>query len=210
MNNYKKLVCKYNKLLEEYSLVKWTSWNVSIRVNDKILIKPSWILFSELKYEDISVVDLNTEKLIEWKKFSTDTYAHLLIYKENTNIYSIVHTHSNYATAFAACNKNIPVYLTSMADEFWDEIKCSNYAEIWWKDIWKEVIRLSWKTGVVLLKSHWIFTIWKNIDEAFKKAVMVEDIAKTTFLAIQIWNPIELTREQIEKNNYRYNNSYWQ
>lgn len=210
MSYYKELCCEYNKKLEEYNLVKLTSWNVSIRVNDKIFIKPSWIPFSNLNPNDISVIELKTKKLVEWKKPSTDTDSHILVYNENADIWSVVHTHSNYATAFAACNKNIPVWLTAMADEFWDEIKCSNYAEIWWEEIGKEVIRLAKKTWAVLLKNHWVFTIWKDVNESFKKAVILEDIAKTTFLALQLWWLNKLSKKEIENNNHRYQNDYWQ
>lgn len=206
----KKKVCIYNKMLLDNNLVSYTSWNVSFRYNEKIYIKPSWVLFEKLKPSLISVVNINTLDLLSWLKPSTDLLSHIYIYKNNSNINSIVHTHSNYATSFAVCGKNIPLCLTSIADEFWEEIKCSWFAEIWWEDIWKEVIRLAWKSWVILLQNHWVFAIWKDLDSAIKKAIMVEDIAKTVFLAKNLWEIIILNDDIVNNCYFRYKNNYWQ
>ena len=112
-------VCKFNKLLLESNLVTWTSGNVSGADSKGYLyIKPSGVLFPDLEPEDISIVSIDYGTHIEGKKPSTDTDSHRIIYKNKPEIKSIVHTHSTFATAFAACGKNIPVYLTAMADEF--------------------------------------------------------------------------------------------
>ena len=97
-----------------------------------------------------------------------------------------------------------------MADEFGEEIPCSGYAEIGGKEIGEEVCKYADPTGIVLLRNHGVFTIGKDAKSAMKKAVMVEDIAKTTYYALKLRNPIELTEKQIKNCYERYQNTYGQ
>ena len=201
---------KYNEMLMELGLVSWTSGNVSISDGKNLYIKPSGILFKDVNYNNIATVNIETGKHTRGLKPSTDTESHRVIYKNKPEIKCVIHTHSTFATAFAACGKNIPVYLTAMADEFGEEIPCSGYAEIGGKEIGEEVCKYADPTGIVLLRNHGVFTIGKDAKSAMKKAVMVEDIAKTTYYALKLRNPIELTEEQIKNCYDRYQNTYGQ
>ena len=210
-NKMKNLVCQFNKLLLESNLVTWTSGNVSVADNEGYLyIKPSGILFPDLVPEDIAVVSINNGTHIDGKKPSTDTDSHRIIYKNKPEIKSVVHTHSTFATAFAACGRDIPVFLTAMADEFGELVKCSGYAEIGGEEIGYEVCKYVDSTGIVLLRNHGVFTVGKTVESAFKKAIMIEDIAKTTYYALTFGLPIELTKEQIKNCYDRYQNTYGQ
>ena len=201
---------KYNEMLMELGLVSWTSGNVSISDGKNLYIKPSGILFKDVNYNNIATVNIETGKHTRGLKPSTDTESHRVIYKNKPEIKCVIHTHSTFATAFAACGKNIPVYLTAMADEFGEEIPCSGYAEIGGKEIGEEVCKYADPTGIVLLRNHGVFTIGKDAKSAMKKAVMVEDIAKTTYYALKLRNPIELTEKQIKNCYERYQNTYGQ
>ena len=201
---------KYNKMLMELGLVSWTSGNVSISDGKNLYIKPSGILFKDVNYNNIATVNIETGKHTRGLKPSTDTESHRVIYKNKPEIKCVIHTHSTFATAFAACGKNIPVYLTAMADEFGEEIPCSGYAEIGGEEIGKEVCKYADPTGIVLLRNHGVFTIGTSAKSAMKKAVMVEDIAKTTYYALKLRNPIELTEKQIKNCYERYQNTYGQ
>ena len=132
---------KYNEMLMELGLVSWTSGNVSISDGKNLYIKPSGILFKDVNYNNIATVNIETGEHFRGLKPSTDTESHRVIYKNKPEIKCVIHTHSTFATAFAACGKNIPVYLTAMADEFGEEIPCSGYAEIGGEEIGEEVCK---------------------------------------------------------------------
>ena len=200
----------YNRLLGDLGLVSWTSGNVSVSDGKNLHIKPSGVLFDKVSASNIASVVIETGEHFRGLKPSTDTESHRIIYKNKPEIRAVVHTHSTFATAFAACGKNIPVYLTAMADEFGEEIPCSGYAEIGGTEIGEEVCKYADPTGIVLLRNHGVFTIGKDSESAMKKAVMVEDIAKTTYYALKLGNPIELTEEQIKNCYDRYQNTYGQ
>ena len=183
----------YNRLLYDLGLVSWTSGNVSVSDGKNLYIKPSGVLFEDVHSNNVASVNIETGKHFRGLKPSTDTESHRVIYKNKPEIKAIIHTHSTFATAFAACGKNIPVYLTAMADEFGEEV--CKYAD---------------PTGIVLLRNHGVFTIGTSAKSAMKKAVMVEDIAKTTYYALKLRNPIELTEEQTKNCYDRYQNTYGQ
>jgi L-ribulose-5-phosphate 4-epimerase len=198
--------------LPKNNLVVWTGGNVSARDPESglVVIKPSGIRYEELRPEHMVVVDLDA-KIVEGSlKPSSDTASHLYIYKHRADVGGVVHTHSPYATAFAAVNRPIPVVLTAIADEFGGPIPCGGFVLIGDEAIGKVVVESIGKSSAVLLKNHGVFTIGKNAKSAVKAAVMTEDNAKTVWLAMQIGTPDEIPPQDVEKLHYRYTHVYGQ
>ena len=198
--------------LPKHNLVAWTGGNVSARDEESglVVIKPSGIRYEELRPEHMVVLDLDG-KIIEGDlKPSSDTASHLYIYEHCADVSGVVHTHSAYATAFAAVNKPIPVVLTAIADEFGGPIPCGGFALIGDEAIGKVVVESIGKSPAVLLKNHGVFAIGKDAKSAVKAAVMTEDNARTVWLAMQIGTPDEIPQEDVEKLHQRYMNVYGQ
>ena len=198
--------------LPKHNLVAWTSGNVSERDKETgyVVIKPSGLRYEDLRPEDMVVVDLEGKVIEGNLKVSSDTASHLYIYRNRPDVNGVVHTHSAYATAFAAMGKPIPVYLTAQADEFGGPIPCGGFALIGGEEIGKVVLESIGDSKAVLLKNHGVFTIGSNADAAVKAAVMVEDIAHTVWLALQMGVPDEIPLEMVEKLHYRYTHVYGQ
>jgi L-ribulose-5-phosphate 4-epimerase len=198
--------------LPKNNLVAWTSGNVSARdpQTGYVVIKPSGVRYEQLRPEHMVVVDLEGRVIEGQFKASSDTASHLYIYRHRAEVGGIVHTHSPYATAFAAVNRPIPVYLTAQADEFGGPIPCGGFALIGGEDIGKVVIEALGSSCAVLLKNHGVFTIGPEAEAAVKAAVMVEDVARTTWLALQIGQPDEIAPEAIAKLHHRYTHVYGQ
>jgi L-ribulose-5-phosphate 4-epimerase len=208
----KEEVTQLNLELPANNLVAWTSGNVSARDPETglILIKPSGVPYSELKPSDIVVLGLDG-KIIEGKlKPSSDTASHLFIYRHREDVFGVVHTHSRYATAFAAVGMPIPCVLTAIADEFGGPIPCGGFALIGDEEIGKVVVETIGKSPAVLLKNHGVFTIGKTPRAAVKAAVMTEDIAATVWMAYQLGKPDEISAENIASLHARYTNVYGQ
>jgi len=198
--------------LPRNNLVVWTGGNVSARDPETglVAIKASGIRYEEMRPEHMVVVDLDSNIVEGDYKPSSDVHSHLYIYKHRSDVGGVVHTHSAYATAFAAVNKPIPVVLTAIADEFGGPIPCGGFALIGDDAIGKVVVETIGKSPAVLLKNHGVFTIGKNAKSAVKAAVMTEDNAKTVWLALQIGVPDEIAAEDVEKLHQRYTNVYGQ
>ena len=199
-------VCKLNQDLPRYGLVTWTSGNVSGRDPESglVVIKPSGVPFEGLTPENQVIVDLEGNVVEGELRPSSDVYAHLYVYRHRPDVMGVVHTHSNHATAFAALGKPIPVYLTAMADEFGGPIPVGAYAKGGNDEIGREIVRSIGKSPAILMKNHGVFTIGRTPTAAVKAAVMVEDIAKTVWLALQLGQPEELPAEEVARARHRY------
>jgi L-ribulose-5-phosphate 4-epimerase len=205
-------LCQLHLELPKNNLVMWTGGNVSARDpgTGYVVIKPSGVRYEQLRPEHMVVVDPEG-KIIEGKlKPSSDTASHLYIYRHRPDVGGIVHTHSRYATAFAAVNKPIPVYLTAQADEFGGPIPCGGFALIGGEEIGKVVIASIGDSPAILLKNHGVFTIGKDAEAAVKAAVMVEDVACTVWIALQLGQPDEIPADDVAKLHQRYTNVYGQ
>lgn len=198
--------------LPKNNLVVWTGGNVSARDAETgfVVIKASGIRYEEMLPKHMVVMDIDGKVVDGDFKPSSDTYSHLYIYKHRPDVGGIVHTHSVYATAFAAVNKPIPVVLTAIADEFGGPIPCGGFALIGDDAIGKVVVDNIGKSPAMLLKNHGVFTIGRNAKSAVKAAVMTEDNAKTVWLALQIGTPDVIPQEDVDKLHDRYTNVYGQ
>jgi L-ribulose-5-phosphate 4-epimerase len=203
---------RLNQALPENGLVTWTSGNVSIRDPESgyVAIKPSGVKFVDLTAESMVVLDLDGNLIEGNFKPSSDTASHLYIYRHRSDVNGVVHTHSSYATAFAAIGKPIPVCLTAHADEFGCPIPCGEFALIGGEEIGRIVVESIGASPAVLLKNHGVFSIGTGGEAALKAAVMVEDIARTMWLAMQIGQPQEIPMEMIAKLHHRYASDYGQ
>jgi L-ribulose-5-phosphate 4-epimerase len=198
--------------LPRNNLVSWTSGNISGRDAESgwVVIKPSGVPYAELTPEAMVVVDLEG-KVVEGKlKPSSDTFAHVYVYRHRPEVNGVVHTHSTFATAWAAVGRPIPAVLTAICDEFGGPIPVGAYARIGGDEIGQEILRSIGSSPAILMKNHGVFTIGKTPKTAVKAAVMVEDVARTVFYALQLGQPDEIPPEEVARAHRRYLEEYGQ
>ncbi len=198
--------------LPKYRLVTWTSGNVSGRdpKTGYVVIKPSGIRYEDLRPEHMVIVNLDGEVIEGNLKYSSDTASHLYIYRHRPDVFGVVHTHSPYATAFAAVGQPIPVYLTAIADEFGCTIPCGGFALIGGEEIGRVVVENIGESPAILLKNHGVFTVGPTPEAAVKAAVMVEDVAHTVWIAKQLGEPEVIPDDLVRRLRKRYTTEYGQ
>jgi L-ribulose-5-phosphate 4-epimerase len=204
--------------LVRWGLVAWTSGNVSARVpgTGLMVIKPSGVEYAELTEQSIVVCGLDGVPVADWQdgltRPSSDTASHAYIYRHMPGVGGVVHTHSAYATAWAACGMPIPCVLTAIADEFGGDIPVGPFAPIGGDEIGKAVVQTlaQHRSPAVLMASHGVFAIGPTAREAVKAAVMCEDAARTAYLARQLGEPARLTGAQVDALHSRYVLEYGQ
>jgi len=208
----KERVCQLNKELEKQGLVTMTSGNVSGRdpETNLVVIKPSGVAYEKLTPDDMVVVTLEGEVAEGKLKPSVDTATHLYVYRQRADVNGVVHTHSNYATAFAAVGKEIPCALTAIADEFGGPVPVGPYAAIGEEEIGRAIVECIGDSRAILMKHHGVFTIGASPEAAVKSAVMVEDAARTCYLAMQIGELDEIPADEVKRAHKRYREKYGQ
>src|SRR6202041_2286259 len=197
-------------------LVAWTSGNVSARVPgsaELMGIKPSGVSYDDLTPDDMVVCDLSGIPVSPGSLSpSSDTATHAYIYRHMPEVGGVVHTHSTYATAWAARAEAIPCGITAMADEFGGEIPVGPFALIGSDEIGRGVVATltGHRSPAVLMRSHGVFTIGGTARDAVKAAVMCEDAARTVHLARAFGEPAPLPADQVDALYARYQNHYGQ
>lgn len=198
--------------LPRHQLVVWTGGNVSARDPETglIAIKPSGVRYEDLTAASMVVLDPDGAVVEGDFAPSSDTASHLYIYRHRPDVFGVVHTHSRFATAFAAVGRPIPVYLTAHADEFGGPIPCAPFAFVGDDSIGRLVVEGIGDSPAILLRNHGVFTVGPSAKAAVKAAVMVEDIAATVWAALQLGTPDELDPEAVERLHRRYTTVYGQ
>lgn len=211
-------VARLHAELPRNGLVVWTAGNVSERVpgTDLFVIKPSGVSYDELAADVMVVCTLDGDKIIDGTpdvlKPSSDTAAHAYVYRHMPEVGGVVHTHSTYATAWAARREPIPCVLTMMADEFGGDVPIGPFALIGDDSIGRGIVDTlrNSNSPAVLMANHGPFTIGSNGRAAVKAAVMVEEVARTVHIARQVGEPHPIPASDIEALFHRYQNAYGQ
>jgi L-ribulose-5-phosphate 4-epimerase len=210
----RRTIADLHRELPRYSLVIWTAGNVSARVpgQELLVIKPSGVSYDELSPEAMVVTDLQGNLVDGHRTPSSDTAAHAYVYRHMPEVGGMVHTHSTYATAWAARGEAIPCVLTMIADEFGGEIPVGPFALIGDDSIGRgivETLRGS-RSAAVLMANHGPFTVGRSARDAVKAAVMLEDVARTVHIARQLGEPRPIAQPDVDKLYDRYQNVYGQ
>jgi len=200
--------------LVRYNLVAWTAGNISGRVpgTELFVIKPSGVDYDAIAPEAMIVCDLDGTVVEGDLSPSSDTAAHAYVYREMPEVGGVVHTHSPYATAWAARGEPIPCVLTAMGDEFGGDIPVGPFALIGNDDIGRGIVATlrGSRSPAVLMQSHGVFTIGRNARAAVKAAVMCEDVARTVHLTRQLGEPLPIKPSDVDRLYDRYQNIYGQ
>ncbi|WP_020015980.1 L-ribulose-5-phosphate 4-epimerase [Promicromonospora sukumoe] len=207
--------------LPRWDLVVWTAGNVSQRVPnadvpdgsaDLFVIKPSGVSYDDLTPADMVVCDLDGNLVDGTRAPSSDTAAHAYVYTHMREVGGVVHTHSTYATAWAARGEEVPCVLTMMADEFGGPVPVGPFAIIGDDSIGRGIVETlsGHRSPAVLMQNHGPFTIGKDARAAVKAAVMVEEVARTVHVARQLGDPLPIEQQHIDALYDRYQNVYGQ
>lgn len=200
----KERVCAANLEISQknLSILTWGNASEVDRRAGVFAIKPSGVDYESLTSDEISVVGIDSGKQLSGVlKPSSDTETHLQLYRKFTDIGGIVHTHSEYATAWAQAYREIPCLGTTHADVFYGSVPCtramtrkeveSNYELNTGSVIIEHFVKNGFKTEElpgVLVGGHGPFVWGDNARSAVVNAVALEAIAKMA-LSTLILNP---------------------
>lgn len=205
-------VWKANIDLVKHNLVVGTSGNASgiDPETREVIIKPSGVDFADLRPEDLVVVDLDGNVVAGDLKPSVDTASHLYVYRSRNDVGGVVHTHSPFATTFAARGEPIGVFTTTHAALFGGPIPVSDYAVIGEEEVGKEIVAHVGSGSSVLLRNHGVFTIGSTVEKALRAAMYTEESAEVAHLSLLRGHVDEMPKDVVAASRAWYLKDYGQ
>lgn len=208
----KEQVCEQNHELPANGLVVGSGGNVSGRDPETglIVIKPSGVKFAKLTPDTMVVVDIDGNIIDGKMKPSVDTGVHLYIYRNREDVFGVAHTHSPYASSFAARGERIPAVMTPITHMLGRDVPCSRYATPGEVDTGEAILEAAQGGWAVLVKAHGVFTMGTSAKEATSNAMYLEEAAMTTHLAMTRGPVEELPQEEIDRCYNWFRKNYGQ
>ena len=165
---------EYGKDLVRKDL-SYGSWgNLSVRLNDEeMLITPSSMDYFEVKPEDIVRVNINTLDYGEQRVPSSEAPMHAALYKNRSDATSIIHTHSNAVSVFAACEKGFKIKDRAL-NELIGDILITEYAPAGSDGLADAVCRTMENTHACIIPHHGAVFYGPSLDVVMAIAEAVE------------------------------------
>lgn len=195
-------VAKTALALLQTGLVVNTSGNVSIRVDDRIVITPSGRSYEKLAAEDILVLDLEGNPIDGDLLPSSETPLHLSIYESDASIHAIVHTHSVYATAVSTIAEELPAIHYQIAD-LGGPVPVAPYETFGTPELAQSVTAAIRGRSAALMQNHGAVTVADTVDQALARSLTLEWLARLYLIAAQSGSPSLIDDEELGRVKQR-------
>ena len=205
MENERKLIVEYGKLLVTKGLTTGTGGNISIFDKEKkyFAISPSGIDYFETEPEDVVIMDLDGKVVEGARKPSSEWMMHLIFYKKRDDVEAVVHTHSRFSSTISCMRWDIPAlhYYVAFAGK---TIPCAKYASYGTQELADNAFEGMGEGKAALLANHGLITIGRSVKEAFLVAEMSEEMAEYYYRTKSIGEPVVLDEEEMENMILRF------
>ncbi|ACZ06928.1 L-fuculose phosphate aldolase [Sebaldella termitidis] len=205
MENERKLIVEYGKLLVTKGLTTGTGGNISIFDKEKkyFAISPSGIDYFETEPEDVVIMDLDGKVVEGERKPSSEWMMHLIFYKKRDDVEAVVHTHSRFSSTISCMRWDIPAlhYYVAFAGK---TIPCAKYASYGTQELADNAFEGMGEGKAALLANHGLITIGRSVKEAFLVAEMSEEMAEYYYRTKSIGEPVLLDEEEMESMLLRF------
>ena len=205
MENERKLIVEYGKLLVTKGLTTGTGGNISIFDKEKkyFAISPSGIDYFETTPEDVVIMDLDGKVVEGERKPSSEWMMHLIFYKKRDDVEAVVHTHSRFSSTISCMRWDIPAlhYYVAFAGK---TIPCAKYASYGTQELADNAFEGMGEGKAALLANHGLITIGRSVKEAFLVAEMSEEMAEYYYRTKSIGEPVLLDEEEMESMLLRF------
>jgi L-fuculose-phosphate aldolase len=185
--------------MSDTGLSKGTSGNVSLRVEEGLLITPTGMPYEELQLEDICELRLDGTSSGWSRKPSSEWRIHADLYRTRPEAGGIVHAHPLYCTTLAILGKEIPAVHYMIALAGGPTVRCSGYATFGSAELSALALEALRDRKAALLANHGMVAVGKSLDEAFKIASEIEVIASQYWHALQVGTPVILDNDEVAR-----------
>ncbi len=212
LEKYKQEVIEAARFMQKCGLVTASWGNVSVRPkgDDILVITPSGMDYEELRYSDMVALDFNGRVLQGERIPSSEYRLHCRIYEHRPDVLAIVHTHSVFASAFAAAQRPIPVITEELAQINGGPVEVAAYNFPGSPGLAESCVRALGQRSAVLLANHGLVGTAPTLSEALKVCRIVEKTAHISLHARCLGPIREISPEDTATIRDYYLNAYGQ
>ncbi len=185
MKQYLKQAKDISKFMRRLYLQKLTTslgGNISMKIDDRILITPSQIDKNDLKAKDIAYLTTNGDILKTKHKISIETPMHIAIYNARSDVQVIIHAHPFWCTVAAIWGLQIDTNVTDEAQFNIKKISFANYYPMGTDDLANEIAEKIKYSDVVIMPNHGIVCVGKTLIETIEKLEIAENLSHISWL----------------------------
>jgi L-fuculose-phosphate aldolase len=196
-------IVRVARLLRARGLAIGTSGNVAARLDDgRIAITPATMDSDEMTPGDVVIADAGGSPSEGGRRPSSELALHLAVFAARPDVGAIVHTHSPFATTFAAARREIPAIhyvLALLVGPGRDTVRVAPYATFGSKELaWNAVATLG-DDQAVLLANHGAIAVAGSLAAAVGRAERIEELAMLAWRAEQIGGATLLDAAELDR-----------
>ncbi len=190
-------------------LVSGSSGNVSCRIarstGDCFAVTASRVPYYRFGIDDVLVVDQEVEPVVGDGIPSSESLAHMAVYRARPDVGAVIHTHSVHASAFAVAAQPIPCVLDEQVVTLGGAIMVAEYGASASDELADHAVAALGDRAAVLLRHHGVLGVGRDLEEAIAVVDLVERVAKIRLLSIQLGAAHELSATVVaaEQRVYR-------
>lgn len=202
-NELRSELVRTTQKLDALGLSHGTSGNLSVRCGEGFLITPSGFGAEALSIDDIVFMHLSGVSHGRWQP-SSEWLFHRDIYVERPEFGAIVHTHSTAATSLACLRRDIPPFHYMLAILGGDSLRCADYATFGTQALSDNALIAMQERRACLLANHGMIAAGKDLNEAFKNTVEVENLSELYLRTLAVGEPVLLTAAEFSDAQQRF------
>jgi L-fuculose-phosphate aldolase len=195
------------RAMNRLGINRGASGNASVRVGGGYLITPSGVSYEEMQTEDIVLMsfDGSYSNINDRRKPSSEWRFHHDLLATRPDFSAILHTHGKSAMTIACHRREIPPFHYMIALAGGHTIRCSDYATFGTQSLSDNILIAMKDRKACLMANHGLVVGEESLGHALSLAVEVETLCDTYWRALQLGDPVLLTREEMNavQENFR-------
>jgi L-fuculose-phosphate aldolase len=195
----------YRKLTD-LGFILGTWGNISVRIEEGILVTPSRVSIEQMTLADLVTVTMAGERLGGKRLPSSEMHVHRLLLLERPDIGAFVHTHSPFATVVACCGRSIPVITEDMAQIIGGEVHCTTYTPAGRHLALAEEARrkIGPSAAALLLGNHGPIVGGRDLSEAIVASRVLEKASRVVILGEALGGAETIPAAKVEEERHRF------
>lgn len=199
LNEIKAELKKYGRLAGDKNMTPGISGNMSVRIDDKILITTSGSANAYLEDDELVLIDFDGNLIEGTKKPSSEKMLHVEYYKQRPDIKCILHMHSPYLSTFAACKKALDSPIMPENIFYFGKIPLAEYGLPSSSDLVEKTAKYFKDYNVILMANHGMISAGKTIKEAYLNLELAESYAQVILQTEILGGASHLTEKEVEE-----------